>query len=369
MGVAEFHFRDPAAGGRDLLDALIEAADGADRGGGIFAFASRTGIDKLLTDPELGPVLAGGGFEIVVGVDSVTDVAALERLTELTEEHHGLSARVLVHDLPGLFHPKICWFAAGDRLRLVVGSGNLTLGGLVRNTEAFMVNALEGEQARVAETAIRSWLERWDRCLLFPGDDRARDSAAENSGSERALRHPMKRVTEEPGADDMPPIAAGDAILALDVSKNVARGRTQLEVGREMFSSYFGAEAGRHRRVLIQSIDASGNPGEVEPSRTLFMSRSVNFRIELGAGHGRDYPEEGRPIVIFARCQDGIFRYQLIWPEDAGHAGADRLLTALAGRAAGGKMRRELGTVAQLREVWPDSPLLSALEATDDSAI
>jgi hypothetical protein len=361
--LVDFHLRDPAGKGRTLLDVLTEAADGAERGGGIFAFASKTGIDMLLEANELRTLVAVLGFDLVVGVDSITDTRALDRLVELSQRRSALRARVLVHDSGGLFHPKICWFADGSNLRLVVGSGNLTLGGLARNTEAFVATTLVGDAASTAEGEVQGWLKRWEPWLLAPDAVESRARAAKNSGSEGSFREKMKRRDEEPRDEDVPPVTGEAEVLVLDVSKNVSRGRTQLEVGKEKLRTYFGGDPGKTRRILIQSVDPQGVLGELEPPRRLVRAKSRNFRIELGAGHARDYPASGKPIAIFARCEDGIFRYQLFWPGEPGHAEVDRFLTKLAGRTMGGNMRRETGTVAQLREAWPDSPLLVAIGA------
>jgi len=357
----EFHLHDPAAtGARNVLEVLVEAAHGAERGGGIFAFASRAGIDMLLGDEELQPLLSGGGFELIVGVDSVTDTRALDRLTELSRRRPGLSARALVHGRGGIFHPKLCWFAAGERLRLVVGSGNLTLGGLARNTEASLATVLSGADAVESEAAIRAWTERWDDYLMAPDSPQAQARAAENSGSERSLRRRMPQEGEEPAVEDAPPAEPGAEVLALDIPRNDPN-RTQLDIGMAQFRSFFGGEPGQQRRILIQPVDGVGQLGEVERPRKLIETRSRNYRFEAGAGHRRPYPQEGRPIAVFARGGDGIFRYQLFWPEDPGHAEADAFLTSLAGREVGGKMRRETGTVGGLRAAWPEAPLLAAL--------
>jgi HKD family nuclease len=269
----DFHLHDPSTGeARTLLDVLVEAASGADRGGGIFAFASCTGIDMLLGDEELRPLVSEKGFELVVGVDSVTDVRALERLAQLSGSRTALMARVLVHDRGGIFHPKLCWFVHGDRLRLVVGSGNLTIGGLARNTEAFVATELSGGEASAAKAEIQVWLERWGDRLLSPDAAEARAAAAGNSGSERSLRRRMKREDEESVAGDVPPAALEAEVLALDVSKNVAHSRTQLEVGKEKSETYFGSTSGRPHRVLIQpsatSCSGPASRGMARPTRS-----------------------------------------------------------------------------------------------------
>jgi hypothetical protein len=155
VALVSLHLQDPAQAGKTLLDAIAHAGDHAERGGGIFAFASARGVAMLLDDPVLGQLTKTGEFELVVGTDAVTDERALAALQDrMTASHPGLRARVLVHDLPILFHPKLCWFVRGERLTLLVGSGNLTPGGLATNLEAFIVGELDLPEA--AEASCRS---------------------------------------------------------------------------------------------------------------------------------------------------------------------------------------------------------------------
>lgn len=91
---------------------------------------------------SLTPVLrqfleAGGTFRITVGIGlQGTSREALELLLEL--ETFGDSESFVYHNEAHeeTFHPKIFLFTAQDRARLIVGSSNLTDGGLATNIEA-----------------------------------------------------------------------------------------------------------------------------------------------------------------------------------------------------------------------------------------
>ena len=49
----EFHLQDPTSPGTVyLLEAIFKALRGAESGTGLFAFASRGGVDSLIDDPE-----------------------------------------------------------------------------------------------------------------------------------------------------------------------------------------------------------------------------------------------------------------------------------------------------------------------------
>ncbi len=361
MPSVSLHLQDPTTVGRTLLDLLAEAAGGAEAGGGIFAFASRSGIGMLLGDPAVQQLTRDGQFELVVGVDSVTNERALEALAESGSQRPGLSARVLVHDLPSLFHPKLCWFRSGDTTTLVLGSGNLTAGGLARNLEAFTVTSFEGSAGAEIELEIASWLERWEHCLLAPDAPAAIACAKSNSGSERSFKQPMRSEDELGGEAGTPPPDA--AVLVAEIPRNAPR-RTQLDVGVEQFRDFFGGELNKEKRIVIQHVEGDGALGEIEPPRALFPTKSRNYRFEAAAGRGIEYPAEGRPIGVFVHLPDGIFRYRLLWPGAPGHSAVEGLLTDVAGPARGNAMRRETVTLDRLGGAWPDSPLLPSAAAS-----
>jgi hypothetical protein len=354
-----FHLQDPSVPGTTLLDALADAAHGAERGGGIFAFASAQGIATFLDDPVIEPLTKTASFELVLGMDAITDTRALSALVDRLADRPGLNARVLLHGLPALFHPKLCWFVRGEVLVLVVGSGNLTPGGLTRNLEAFTVAALEGSAAAEAEESIDSWLDRWEAQLYPPEAPEAEAQAKKNSGAERSLKKPMAPEPEE-ASDEVVSVEDESAVLVFEVPRN-APGRMQLNVSKENFELFFGGIPGSQKRIVIQHVQADGSPGEFEPPRAVFRTSSRNFRFEVAADRTTPYPSQGRPIAVFVRKRDGVFHYLLLWPGRGGYAEMDSFLTSRAG-APGNNMRRQPATVAELRAAWPNAPLLGETE-------
>ena len=220
-----FHFQDPSVPGKTLLDALADAAHGAESGGGIFAFASAQGIAMFLDDPVIEPWTKTANFELVVGMDAITDTRALSALVNRLPHRPGLTARVLLHELPALFHPKLTWFVRGETVILVVGSGNLTPGGLTNNLEAFTVATLQGPAANDVQTSITEWLNRWEAQLFAPDAPKAKARAKQNSGSERSLKKPMA-VEDEESSPEFVPVHDESAVLVLEISRNAPR-RTQ----------------------------------------------------------------------------------------------------------------------------------------------
>ena len=120
-------------GNEDLLEAINNAADNAENGGGIFAFASKAGIAAFLQTESINQLLdQGNEFKLIVGVDSITNAEAILYLSDQVEKFNGnLNVSVFYHDHPNsTFHPKFSWFCSENRISLVLGSGNLTLRGL-----------------------------------------------------------------------------------------------------------------------------------------------------------------------------------------------------------------------------------------------
>lgn len=352
-----FKIQDPAGSGGNLLDALSQAARRADSGGGIFAFATVRGLEMLFGEEHLRRLAKQGGFQLVVGVDAITDKRTCEELAKLEKRLGKLTGRALLHKTSNLMHPKICWFDRGDSLTLVVGSGNLTPTGLMTNFEAFVVCPLSGAAATAARAEIAGFLQRWDQRLLPADDPAVLERAAKNTGSERSLLKKMKEAPELP--PDAPPPPGDAEVLLADISKNQDK-RTQLDVGADMFTGFFGAKPeGGH--ILIQAVDSKGGLREIEGPRAIFPTKSRNYRFEAQAGRGRKYPPipGPRPIGVFVRMPDGIFRYQLLWPSEPGHAEVEALLAKKAGPLKR-SMRRETVGLAELVAGWPDAPLLKA---------
>lgn len=100
----------------------------------IVAFASVAGIEYLR------PYVEGAkghieNFSVVVGVDQKgTSKEALENLLELD-----IGANVYHTRSPPTFHPKVYIFEGDEKVRVIVGSNNLTVPGLFQNAEASTV--------------------------------------------------------------------------------------------------------------------------------------------------------------------------------------------------------------------------------------
>ncbi|MBW2367917.1 MAG: phospholipase D family protein [Deltaproteobacteria bacterium] len=137
MGILIQPFSDKSIG--DFIQEALNGKYGKfDTFQAFVAFAKRSGVQHI--EDELKTFIGNGNIaRIVVGVDlGGTTVEGLEALLDALGE----TGKLLVnHDESTFttFHPKIYFFEGTDKSILIVGSGNLTQGGLYSNDEGFAI--------------------------------------------------------------------------------------------------------------------------------------------------------------------------------------------------------------------------------------
>jgi HKD family nuclease len=102
------------------------------------AFVKRSGVQHI--EAELQQfVQAGGTAQLVVGIDQLgSSQEGLAGLLNAVGETGSIWINRTVETYV-TFHPKLYLFVSGDAALLMVGSGNLTEGGLYTNDEASLV--------------------------------------------------------------------------------------------------------------------------------------------------------------------------------------------------------------------------------------
>lgn len=126
------------------------------------AFVKRSGVQYIQI--ELQQFVQSGGFaQIVVGIDQLG--SSLEGLTGLLNAV-GEQGSVWVNrttETYVTFHPKVYLFVADRIALLIVGSGNLTEGGLYTNDEASLMYWLDLEKTddQVLLQEINTYLDQW----------------------------------------------------------------------------------------------------------------------------------------------------------------------------------------------------------------
>lgn len=342
-------FQTAGSAGGYLLEHLLIESIGARGGGAVFAWANANGVKSLLEDDVFDEFLLNGNFRLLVGTDSITDPPAVEKLIEIATRRPRLDVRAFMSPTTSLFHPKMAWFEHDNYLSLIVGSGNLTMGGLKSNWEAFVHLKLAGTEREDALREIENFLTSVTDHLLPVTDPRVLERTTKNTGNERSLRTPRTPAPRSPEVS-----AAVEEVLVAEIPKAGNRW-AQANFDLENYEGFFGARVGSQRRISLHQVDTSGVIGEVE-SRPSVEVASQNYRFELAAARGQDYPSEGSPIGVFLRLGTGEFLYSLLLPGAAGYRDVDNLLTEKwQGRVD--RKRRVRCTVEELQAAWPDSPL------------
>src|SRR5688572_10475221 len=93
--------------GDTLHAALVAAATGATGGFAAFAFATSTGIDTALAEPAVRELLGTGQFQLVIGLDAITDTAAVAAIKTAKATLPKASVSMFYNAKGGvLYHPK-----------------------------------------------------------------------------------------------------------------------------------------------------------------------------------------------------------------------------------------------------------------------
>ena len=353
----EVHIQDPTFVGTTYhLEAILAAARRASDWRGLYAFASRGGVNQLIGDQVVQDlVIAGKEIELVVGIDAVTNRTTLERMQEMHQGFANFRPQVFWNESRSLFHPKISDFGLEDGGRtLIVGSGNLTPGGLENNFEAYTVITVD-KGDKIPLDAVREFRARHA--------DRIRD--IDEEVLERAARNIVRPLRGGrrggpggvgPPGPDLPDETALDRILLAQVPG--AGGRwAQVHFNVQVIRNYFRLNNLDTQRVYLTHVSPDGNRREEGPRRCVYSEGSNrNHKIEIGAARDIAYPNDGRPILIFWERLLRTFDYMLLLPGENGYGPLIDLSNRLPSPGKG--FPRPITDLATLEQAWPDCPIL-----------
>ncbi len=292
-----------------LLETLLERAVAARYGGAAFAWATEAGVRLLIRDTVFERFLKKYPFDLIVGVDTTTTPEALVALQEAERDLKGLRVRIFLSPSKvSLFHPKMSWFGERNGGSLVVGSGNLTGAGLRQNWEAYALCPLSVAETVELKGQWETWTTTHSSRLHAANSVEALAKAELNRGG-RGLRRRVAPITT-------PLLIAHDTpVLIAELPRSDNRWK-QANFDKDNYENYFGAKVGTQRRMLFQWLRPDGTLAGVE-SRPSVEVKSRNWRFELEAATGLDYPVNGRPIGVFLRIAERTFLYTLSMPGDA----------------------------------------------------
>lgn len=349
-----------------LLQSILDQCGPALNGGGAFAFASAQGIKMLVAEPVFSKFLTAHEFALVVGLDAITDMRAVEELRKVSKTHSNLKAKLFLHSRNGsLFHPKTLWLKTAKGGVIITGSGNLTSGGLKSNWEAMAVETLSVPEMAMAEKVWDEWVKAHSKELVDLDDPRAIEKAKSNT----ITRTKIKKALKEAGADDDIADAAIDAVeeaveeiehelllnrvLIAEIPRSKDRWE-QVNFSKKSYEEFFGVKSGTKRFVRFYRLEPDGSLGVPEDRESVSV-KSHNYRFEVGAAKGKPYPDDGHPICIFEQTGDKTFNYVLLMPSDPAHKLVQDYLDANHVRSGNQKHRVQI-TAGALKSIWPDAP-------------
>lgn len=367
----EFCIQDPSDPETHYLyEAIIGAATEATTWRGMYAFATRGGVDQLIEDPVVHDFMnRSGAIDLIVGIDAVTNRQTLERMQELEERHTAFRPRVFWNSTRGLFHPKISHFGYADgRKKLIVGSGNLTPGGLMHNFEGYSV--ISGEPRETLDlSSLDAFLAR-HAAEIRPIDQEALERAALN------VMRPVAGVPRPRVPQPKPPVvrlapvlsaaraaAVLDRVLVAEVPDAGERW-SQSHLNAAVIQQYFRVTNLATQRTYLTHVDTEGVRGEEKIRPIVYSAANKNFKVEISAAKGKDYPTTGRPMLIFRESQVRCFDYMLLIPGDVGYTEIVALSQALPRLGKG--LRRSITDLTTLAGAWPGCPLLSTVATLSD---
>jgi HKD family nuclease len=394
---------------RSIGESVAEALAWPDARAAWFAvaWAKRSGLD-VLEQPIRALRRRRRPARALIGVDQHGGtVEALQQALGLFTE-----ARIY-HDtaLFKTFHPKLYVIEGTARARVVVGSGNLTEGGLSFNYELAVqldLDLSEQQDVGVLDT-YRQWFDRrWTnadaarkltatlitqlvndpRVVVVPeasvppprqqrrgasttasvfgpavrglrsrtGRRRGRDSDAADTTTPTAASGGGTRAS---GPSSAPPAArrgARDLVLAAGLPNDRPG---QAGFNAVVVRDFFGVQNSGDS-IWAEAIDRQGN-AQLRGDRVLVYpaGSNQNHRIELRDPDGRTRTPGTYPVLLARRLRRGRFRYVYLYPGDAGYAPIKAEMAARDGVGISNlaDTKRVYLTLAEAQQVWPGCPL------------
>jgi len=270
-----------------------------------------------------------GRVDWVVGTDlGGTDSRSLARLLRLQKGHAGSRVRVMKLRGAAIFHPKMYWLSTPRRQLVVLGSANLTNGGMGNNLEASLRIETRDDEDQ-AQPFLRMMNQVWEQVNtgraplspadLIPLDDTivariGRYYAATREASRRRPPHPLSRQrgTRESGRGYF-----GGTHLAMELTLEQGLERlTQVQPPRTVWEKYFRVDLSNPGALSVRRE----LPGARYDTRPVVKHYHV-YTIELP---GADVPRPA--VVLFKRLGRRRYQYSVFTPRQRGYGAIVRLL-------------------------------------------
>lgn len=360
-------FQDPGAPKPTLLlEALSPIFESGELIFGAFAFVTERGLSLLFDQEEIQRNLASANVHLVVGMGAITDARALNKLKAISDAYPRFSPKAFLPETNGIFHPKASFCRRGKTGMAIVGSGNLTAGGLKNNFEAFSVTDLDARTTAALEESWRGFLAHNQKCLFDVDSQRALDAAKINTLIYKAEKKVRQKDSRKPVKSGAIPEATSTVFIE-DLTKG--RGARQRDVGLWPSENYFG----ENRSLFLTHVKSDGGLDPVEVRRISRKDVSHNAALDLRASEGLGPDRDRQPIAVFIRTSQQDFFYHVLAPDSPDYPIVAAYLEQEAVPARVGSARRipdkkrpAAVSVDELRRVWPGAPFWKISNDNED---
>lgn len=347
---------------------------------GYFSYAAIEPFTKVLKSI----IKKGGSVKFVLGSNkgSLKAIDAKKVLRIVEGKANCSFTIVAIKDAE--FHPK-CYYIkrSGMSETALVGSGNLTPFGTILNVEAAIVLDTDNGDSVVLVQKIRDTIDKWETLNESHGaykvetlqdiEDLRQSKIIDlvsvesrvpskkilphQKSSKKVLKYSRKRhwsLGRRPSRKYVSPKQTA-AVLVGEIPK--AKGRwKQDNFTKNNFQDFFGLTVGdKTKKVYLQHVAANGSLNSIETHRGV-STKSHNYRIEIDAASGLNYPTGSAPIGVFVRITPNSFRYRLLMPTDP-HFQTVSTLVSKHWVGPLHEKRRIVIDTKELRKAWPNSPL------------
>ena len=183
---------------RKFIDLFQENLQGAKRVWIASAFVKGEALRTLSSDFE-NILNREGNIDFLAGLDfHITDGKALRLLYQMNSEYENFAYGCYSGspwEVEGSFHPKFYLFEKGEKLKILIGSSNLTFGGMKSNVEinAFFELSVKSSEAESAlDTFIRM---KTAESRIVPDLEYIQNYQIARRQVTKNLRHPRVRKT------------------------------------------------------------------------------------------------------------------------------------------------------------------------------
>ncbi|RUT39400.1 hypothetical protein EJP82_26230 [Paenibacillus anaericanus] len=333
----------------------------------LIAFATLNGILAIgaASSGELNNYITRNANELkwIIGIDSITTADALRTLKEIDDIHENVYIRAF-ESTSGLFHPKMFLFKRADGTGTVlVGSNNLTSGGLKINTEISV--RLDG----LSSLEVSNWETVWDstnnkQSSIKIITDELLVKIQEIRKKERSARRITRNqgntisVIEDNDIDHVDPLINNRTILIRQVPKagdRVHQVHFTLDIARIYFHFVNTTDT---RQIRLQQLQPNSVPRPIEQRRLVLSPRNMNAKIEVGGARVllNNYPTNGqRPILVFEEINPDFFRYMLLLPGDDGFSELNNHLSRTP--VHGNALAYDILNIDNLIHIWSNYPI------------